>query len=99
MEEPSFIVPTEMVDEAEAVVKLLKEAVKSQGRDDRVYLLQPKSMGFGPEELRTMVLVFNGTMVTWLTKKWIDAYLWPLVQERIDAPSRRFIDWLKQHMP
>lgn len=97
--EESFIVPAEMVEEAETVVKLLKEAAKSQGLGDQVYLLRPKSKGFGPAELAGTVLLIGGASTTWLTKKWIDTYFWPLVvQPRIDAPSRKFINWLNEKL-
>ena len=99
MEEQSFIVPADMVAEAAAVVKLLKEAASAQGLEEQVYLLQPKSKGFGPGELATTVLYVGGGTLGWLTGKWLDTYLWPLVQQRIDGPSKRFVRWLDEVLP
>ena len=102
MEDQSLVVPPEMAAEAEAVVKLLNDAAQAQGLTGDVYLLRPKSKDFGPEELqtlKTLVIAYSGATAGWLTKKWIDEYLWPVIKDKIDRPSMRFVNWLKESLP
>jgi len=94
------VVPSEIADEAESMVDLLREAAKNQGKEADLYLLTSKSaIGFEPVSMSGAVLMISSTTATWLTKKWVDTYLWPLVQSRIDKPSRKFLDWLSSKLP
>jgi hypothetical protein len=95
-----YIVPGDLADDGAAIVDLLREAARSQGKDADVALLgRGSSRGFEPGTLSTSVLLIGGSASTWLTKHWIDTYLWPLVQQRIDRPSRKFVDWLGTKLP
>lgn len=31
---------------------------------------------------------------SWLASKWIDEFLWPPIKERIDRPSKAFVEWI-----
>ncbi|MGE5191743.1 MAG: hypothetical protein ACM3U2_04530 [Deltaproteobacteria bacterium] len=99
MEERSFIVPDEMAEEAEAVVRLLKEAARAQRLGDEVSLRRPEPGEPGQESLTAVVLFIGASTAGWLTKEWLETYLWPLIRQRIDAPSRRFVDWLNDRLP
>jgi hypothetical protein len=98
--EEKHVVPGELAAEGETIVELLREAAKAQGREADLYLLTSKSsQGFEPVTMGAAVLLIGSTSATWLTKKWVDAYLWPFVQSRIDKPSRKFLDWLGSKLP
>jgi|HubBroStandDraft_5_1064220.scaffolds.fasta_scaffold09499_2 hypothetical protein len=98
--EDKYVVPSELADEGEAMLQLLQEAAKAQGKEADLYLLSAKSsVGFEPVTMSAAVLLIGSTSATWLTKKWVDTYLWPFVQSRIDRPSRKFLDWLGSKLP
>jgi hypothetical protein len=101
--EHKYVVPAEFAEDATRVVTLLREAAASQGKEAEVYLMGATSSETrefaGPAELSAAVLLIGGPTVSWLTKHWVDAYLWPLVQQRVDGPSRKFIDWLSDRLP
>jgi hypothetical protein len=101
--EHKLLMPPDLAGEASGVVALLREAATAQGKDAEVYLLgatSAESHEFAdPAELSAAVLLIGGPTVSWLTKHWIDTYLWPLVQQRIDRPSKRFVDWLSEKLP
>lgn len=98
MKGKSFRVPAEMSEEADVFVKLVKETAKSKGLEDDIYVLRPKTKGFGMAELSDVVIHWGGATAVWLTKKWIDTYLWPLVESRLDVPSKKFLNWLKDRL-
>ncbi len=98
--EQKFIVPDEIAAEGEAMVALLQEAAKAQGIEPEVYMLSSRSSrGFEPVSMSAAVLVIGSASASWLTKKWVDTYLWPFIQVRIDKPSRKFLDWLGRALP
>jgi len=98
--EQKHLVPSELATQGETIVELLREAAEAQGKEVDLYLLTPKSTkGFEPVTMSAAVLLIGSTTAVWLTSKWVDTYLWPLVQKRIDKPSREFVDWLDSVLP
>jgi hypothetical protein len=99
--EEKIIVPPEFASQAQTAVELLREAARAQGvsADDLYLLSSQSSKGFEPVTMSAAVLLIGSTSATWLTKHWVDSYLWPFIQSRVDKPSREFLDWLGTKLP
>jgi hypothetical protein len=90
-ERESYEVPAEFLAEAGALVEVLRGSEGLSTRDAQ--LMKPDSHGFDPV-VTPAVLFLSGLVLKKLSDKWIEEYLWPAIQTRIDKPSRKFADWL-----
>jgi hypothetical protein len=88
----SHDVPAGLEEEARAFVDVLRE---SEGADaDDAALLAPEARGIGVDVVLPAVLIVSSTALTTVTKEWIEKYLWPELNRRIEKPSERFVKWL-----
>ena len=97
----TYVIPPEVAGEAEAVIAVLHEAAQAQGNDADIFLLSANSSkGFEPVTLGTAVLYVGGGTAAWLTKKWVDTYLWDyFLKRKLGPPSEKFLDWLGSKLP
>jgi hypothetical protein len=88
----SHEVPAGLEEEARAFVDVLRE---SQGLDVAdASLIAPEARGIGVDVVLPAVLLVSSTALTTVTKGWVDEYLWPELNRRIEKPSERFVKWL-----
>ena len=99
--EQTHIVPKEFASQAEAVIASLQEAAKAQGREADICLLTAdSSKGFEPVTMSAVILYIGGASAVWLTKNWVDTYLWDFLRTHgLDRQSKRFLDWLGSKLP
>jgi hypothetical protein len=99
--EQTHVVPSEFAGEAETVLTHLREAAKAQGKDAEIYLLNSNSArGFEPVTMGMAVLYIGSGSAAWLTKKWVETYLWDyFLKAKLDKPSKEFLDWLGSKLP
>jgi hypothetical protein len=91
-----FQVPAALLPEMEIFAAALQSAAKrDRGTSDSdVKLIRTDTKPLGPGELETVVFFVSAALSAWLTKKWLDTYVWPIVQKQIDKPSRQLVDFV-----
>jgi hypothetical protein len=92
----AIIVPKEVGDVADVLLEAFRSSLSNSKADskDAVEIIRSSATGFGATEVYEIILVIGKGAVLWLTKKWIEEYLWIAIKKLIDKPSKELIDWL-----
>src|SRR5437016_337784 len=98
-EKPGFMVPMGIPrQEVQIFADAFNEAVSGPGgsSEGRVELIEISSRGVIEGQVGAeLLMVVSGGVSVWFTKKWADDYLWPIIKQKIDRPSKMLIEWLK----
>jgi hypothetical protein len=97
---PTFQVPSAIEPEVAVLVECLKLAATRGeapfGTDD-VVLIKPAVREFdGGAVAQTILFAGSAQVFGWITKAWFDAYVLPVLLERVRQPSEQFQDWLRK---
>ncbi len=91
-----ILVPNEVGDVGDVLLEAFRSSLSDSKADsqDAVEIARPSVGGFGATEASEIILLLSQGAMLWLTKKWIDDYLWPKIKEKIDKPSKELTDWI-----
>jgi len=85
-----FLIDEDIVNEVRVAAELIQEAT---GQEASVIDAAGQEFMPGPEAADALLYI-SGSALGWLSKKWIEEYVWPVLRERMDNPSRKVINWL-----
>ncbi len=94
----SIAVPPEIEPEVRILVKEVQKAAGDGagfGTED-ITLIKPDARQFGGADIPPAILYASGAALAWVTKGWLDKYVLPVILERLQGPSQRFQQWLRQ---
>ena len=91
-----LVVPQELNACIEDVAEAYREAIAASGAgtEEDVKLVRPNVKGLTPDQVVDYFILYSSVTGIWLTKKWIDTYLWPAIVKKIDKPSKALVDWI-----
>jgi hypothetical protein len=95
-EDITIVIPEDIKEELEKVIFIYRDILIEKGKIKSNDVALEEQYSF--TEQQEILLYIAGTAVTWFTKKWIDTYLWPVLQDEIDGPSKKLINWLIQQI-
>ncbi len=88
--EESSSIPAELLENVKAIVDILHEE-RPELKDD-VIVLAPSSRGAIGGGVGEAILFVAAGSLGWVTKKWLDEFLWPKLKKVIEAPSQRALE-------
>lgn len=91
-----LIVPTELTEFSDVILSAFRSSLLESKVDSKesVGLDQPRTGGFGGAEASELILWLGQGALLWLTKKWVETYLWPKIQDLIGQRSDELVDWI-----
>lgn len=79
------------------IIETIKKVANEEGKDsDEIKVISPSVKGFNEEEVIKAFILIGGSTLTWLTDKWLETYIWPIVKKKIDPKSKKAVKWLTQ---
>lgn len=92
-------IPRDLELHSEFIRDIIRQAVQESkvATPSEIDLVKPVSKQFGGAELVGVFLSVSGGATAWLTSKWLDEYLWPILRQHTDRPSHRIIEFLSKH--
>lgn len=100
-EEVISLVPEELHQDIDLVIDLFREALQKSGAGDpdEIKIIKPQMGSLGDGIVEQMFINFGVGSMGWLTMKWVDDYVWPLIKDKIDKPSKELLDRIKKLLP
>ena len=95
----TIALPEDLNGEGEFIRDILRQAVESSrvAKAKDIILVIPDKQ-FGGGEVVPILLLLGSNASVWLTRKWLDEVLWPIIKTKIDKPTRRIVEDLARHI-
>ena len=92
-----LLIPEEFRSEADEIVEVLHSAAQRSSVADleEIRLLKPVSRTLLPDKAADLFITLGTSAAVWLTTKWLDEYVWPVVSRRLEKKAERIMKWLK----
>jgi hypothetical protein len=92
----TFEIPGDLLPEVEVFVAVLQDAAKRDPGTppNEIRLIRTQTRPLGPGEIGTAIFFVSAAVAGWLSKKWLDEFVWPELKRRIEKPSHRLVDYL-----
>ena len=85
---------TEALSEWERLCDCIRQALSNaQLSDEGIRFIRVEGDGTPNDPGRGFMKLPEATAARF-TRQWIDTFLWPLIEKRVDRPSRALVDWL-----
>jgi len=95
-----FQIPKSLNEISELLEECFYEAVqKSQvGKADQIKFVKYESKNLSINDIGGASIIMASSVIIWFSKKWIDTYLWPIVKDKIDEPSKDIQKFIEQQL-
>jgi hypothetical protein len=92
----AFEIPGDLLPEVEVFVAAVQDAAQREPGvpPNEIKLIRTEARPLGPGEIGTYIFYVSAAITAWLSKKWLDTYVWPEVQKRINKPSKRLMEFI-----
>jgi hypothetical protein len=95
MTERIIEVPKEAEGDVDLIVEGIRDALNETGmHSEHLSVARPSGRNMLPGDVSSTVMLVASGSLAWLTKKWVDTYVWPRIQKRVHVPSERLLAWL-----
>lgn len=92
-------IPSHFQAHADVLSQSLQTALKESGAGaDEIMVVRPEVKNLTLGGVDVVLLYIGSGAVTWLTKKWLDTYVWPIIKEKIDKDSLALMEWLRREV-